>query len=81
MNEESINKSRTMRRGLELMKIYTKNRKVVPTLDVFINDYFKIVEPAKSNQFLIKKTSQILKEVYDDFLKDDKTKIAVTLIL
>lgn len=79
--KNTINKSRISERGLALMKVYSKNRKVVPTLDVFINDYFKIVDPAKSNQHLMKQTTLILKGVYEDFVKEKDTKIAVTIVL
>jgi len=78
---DMINKSRISERGLALMKVYSKNRKVVPALDVFINDYFKIVDPAKSNHHLMKQTTLVLKDVYDNFIKQKKTKIAVTIVL
>jgi hypothetical protein len=78
---EAINTSRITRRGMALMKVYSKNRKVVPTLDVFVNDYFKIVDPAKSNQYLMKQTTLILKEVYDNYVKEKKTKVALTIVL
>ncbi len=77
----TINQSRITNRGMALMKVYSKNRKVVPALDVFINDYFKIVDPAKSNHHLMKQTTLILKDVYDNFIKQKKTKIAVTIVL
>ncbi|MEP1488617.1 MAG: hypothetical protein ABJK28_09335 [Algibacter sp.] len=77
----TINQSRITNRGIALMKVYSKNRKVVPALDVFINDYFKIVDPGKSNHHLMKQTTLILKDVYDNFIKQKKTKIAVTIVL
>jgi len=78
---EAINTSRITKRGMALMKVYSKNRKVVPTLDVFVNDYFKIVDPAKSNQHLMKQTTIVLKDVYENYIKEKKTKIALTIVL
>lgn len=77
----TVNENRIKKRGNALLKIYTKNRKVVPTLNVFINDYFKIVDPSKSNQFTVKQTVVTLKDVYNNFTTEKKTKTAIMLIL
>lgn len=79
--KDRINQKRIVRRGLSLLEVYTKNRKVLPSLDVFINDYYNIVEPTRSNQFIIKKTSETLKKLYDDYASKHNTKTALTLIL
>ncbi|SMG23622.1 hypothetical protein [Arenibacter troitsensis] len=76
---ELINRNRTFQRGNALMDVYIKNRKVVPTFNVFVNDYFKIVDPSRANQTAVKQTTIVLKTVYDNFIKVKKTKMAVIL--
>jgi len=78
---EAINTNRITKRGIALLKVYSKNRKVVPSLDVFVNDYFQIVDPAKSNKYSMKLTTIVLKDVYENYIKEKKTKIALTIVL
>lgn len=75
----SINKDRIEKRGTALLNVYSKYRKAVPSLDTFVNDYFEIVDPAKSNQYLVKQTSIVLKSTYESFTKCHRVKTAITI--
>ncbi len=76
-----VNESKTTERGLALLGLYSNHRRVIPSIDIFVSDYFKIASPSMSNRTLIRETTTILKEIYEGYKKCPDTKISISIVL